>query len=205
MTEAEWLECAHSEPMFRFIENRDTVRQSRCILRELLLPYVLRDCNEEHQNWVHTEIDLWVDDSSSGDTGEARTFPKVLADRIGLTWPRADGCRKPWEPRDPDRCLARRLASRLGDNAERQTCSVIRELFGHHLFRPITFDLAWLSSGVLALAQGIYDEKAFNRMPILADALQDSGCSNEDILNHCRGPGPHCRGCFVIDLILGRE
>lgn len=62
-----------------------------------------------------------------------------------------------------------------------------------------------LTSTVLALANGIYESKAFDRMPILADVLQDASCDNAEILNHCRGPGPHCRGCFVLDFILGKR
>jgi hypothetical protein len=58
---------------------------------------------------------------------------------------------------------------------------------------------------VRTLAVGIYKETAFDRFPILADALEDAGCDNADILNHCRGPGPHVRGCWVIDLLLGKE
>jgi hypothetical protein len=64
---------------------------------------------------------------------------------------------------------------------------------------------AWLTSTVIALAKGIEDERAFDRLPILADALQDAGCDNADILDHCRGPGPHVRGCWVVDLVLGKE
>jgi hypothetical protein len=45
---------------------------------------------------------------------------------------------------------------------------------------------------------------AFDRMPILADAIQDAGCDNEDILNHCRQPGDHVRGCWCVDLVLGK-
>jgi hypothetical protein len=55
------------------------------------------------------------------------------------------------------------------------------------------------------LAQGIYDERAFERLPILADALEDAGCTDAAILVHCRGPGPHVRGCWVVDLILGKQ
>jgi hypothetical protein len=85
----------------------------------------------------------------------------------------------------------------------RQAC-VVRCIFGNP-FRPVTSDPAWLTSDVLALAQGIYQDRAFDRLPILADALQDAGCDNDDILNHCRSNGPHVRGCWVVDLILGKE
>jgi hypothetical protein len=55
------------------------------------------------------------------------------------------------------------------------------------------------------VAEMIYEERAFDRLPILADALEDAGCTNADILAHCRGPGPHVRGCWVVDLLLGKE
>jgi len=63
----------------------------------------------------------------------------------------------------------------------------------------------WLTSTVVALARGVYEDRGFDRLPILADALQDAGCENEDILTHCRGEGPHVRGCWVVDLLLGKE
>ncbi|WP_232069797.1 hypothetical protein [Gemmata massiliana] len=58
---------------------------------------------------------------------------------------------------------------------------------------------------MLTLAQQVYESRDFSAMPILADALQDAGCDNIDILDHCRGSGPHVRGCWVVDLILGKE
>jgi hypothetical protein len=72
-------------------------------------------------------------------------------------------------------------------------------------FRPLTINPNWLTSTVLALAQGIYSEKAFDRMPILADALQDAGCDNEEILQHCHRPSEHVRGCWVVDLLTDRK
>jgi hypothetical protein len=72
-------------------------------------------------------------------------------------------------------------------------------------FRPVTPPRAWLTGNVTALAQTIYDERAFDRLPILADALEDAGCDNADMLNHCRRPGEHVRGCWVVDLVLGKE
>ena len=64
--------------------------------------------------------------------------------------------------------------------------------------------LVWNGEMVCRLAQVIYDERAFDRLPILADALEDAGCENADILNHCRHPGEHMRGCWVVDLLLGK-
>jgi hypothetical protein len=82
--------------------------------------------------------------------------------------------------------------------------ALLREVFGNP-FRPVAPEPSWLTSDVLALARGIYEEKAFDRMPILADALQDAGCANEDVLNHCRSEQTHVRGCWVLDLLLGKQ
>jgi hypothetical protein len=81
---------------------------------------------------------------------------------------------------------------------------VVRDIFGNP-FRPVTLNPAWRTSNVSALAQSIYDDRAFDRLPILADALEDAGCDNADILNHCRQPGEHVRGCWVVDLVLEKE
>jgi hypothetical protein len=63
----------------------------------------------------------------------------------------------------------------------------------------------WLTSAVIALAQGIQNDSAFDRMPILADALEDAGCDNTDVINHCRDEtAAHVRSCWVVDLILGK-
>ncbi|MBN9118666.1 MAG: hypothetical protein J0I06_05840 [Planctomycetes bacterium] len=83
--------------------------------------------------------------------------------------------------------------------------ALVRDVFGNP-FRPVTADPAWLTPDVVTLARGIYEEKAFDRMPILADALQDAGCTNEDVLNHSRDPKQvHVRGCWVVDLLLGKQ
>lgn len=81
---------------------------------------------------------------------------------------------------------------------------LVRDIFGNP-FRPVKFNKKWRTTDVLLLAQGIYDERAFDRMPILADALQDAGCDNEDVLSHCRDPKQvHVRGCWVVDLVLNK-
>ncbi len=82
--------------------------------------------------------------------------------------------------------------------------ALLRDIFGGPP-RPAGFDPTWRASAVVALATGIYAERAFDRLPVLADALEDAGCGAPDILGHCRGSGPHVRGCWVVDLVLGKE
>jgi len=86
----------------------------------------------------------------------------------------------------------------------RSRSDLIHCIFGNP-FRPVTINPAWLTTTVTNLAQAIYVDRAFDRLPILADALEDAGCSQQDILSHLRGGGEHCRGCWVVDLLLGRE
>ncbi len=84
---------------------------------------------------------------------------------------------------------------------------LLRCLFGD-VFRPSTPHQSWLAWNVGTigkLAQTVYEERAFHSLPILADALEDAGCDDGDILDHCRGPGPHVLGCWVLDALLGKE
>ncbi|MBP3956242.1 hypothetical protein J8F10_13210 [Gemmata sp. G18] len=81
----------------------------------------------------------------------------------------------------------------------------MREIFGNP-FRPVAFSSEWRTSTAVALAAQMYEAREFGAMPILADALQDAGCDSADILDHCRdASAPHVRGCWVVDLVLGKE
>ena len=73
------------------------------------------------------------------------------------------------------------------------------------LVEVVPFDEAWRTRDVLLLARGIRQDAAFDRLPILADALQEAGCDNDDILDHCRHSDLHIRGRWVVDLVLGKE
>jgi hypothetical protein len=84
---------------------------------------------------------------------------------------------------------------------------VLREMVGNP-FRTTAIDPAWLAwngAAVRALAASIYDSRAFDRLPVLADALEDAGCTDAELLGHLRGPGPHVRGCWALDLITNRK
>ena len=95
-----------------------------------------------------------------------------------------------------------------GENIEVETarqCQFVRDIFGNP-FRPVAFDAAWRTSTATALARQMYESRDFGAMPILADALQDAGCTSDDVLSHCRDPlATHVRGCWVVDLVLGKS
>ncbi len=82
--------------------------------------------------------------------------------------------------------------------------ALLRDIFGNP-FRPVTFDPAWRTSTAVGVAEAIYADRTFDNLPVLADALQDAGCDHPDILTHLRDPGPHVRGCWALDLVLGKE
>jgi hypothetical protein len=88
-----------------------------------------------------------------------------------------------------------------------QQSKLLRDIFGNP-FRPISVHpacLAWNNGTVSKIAQAIYEERTFDRLPVLADALEDAGCDNADLLAHCRSGGEHVRGCWVVDQLLGKN
>ncbi len=101
---------------------------------------------------------------------------------------------------------AEAAGSRAGVLKEQYAQSdLIRDIVGNP-FRPVTFYPSWTTDTSLTLARAVYDSRDFSAMPILADALQDAGCDDDAVLGHCRDPKPvHVRGCWVVDLVLGKS
>ncbi|WP_232069902.1 hypothetical protein [Gemmata massiliana] len=92
---------------------------------------------------------------------------------------------------------------RPGDLSD--VCDLLRDIFGNP-FRPLDLPADWCTSTAFALAAQMYDSRDFSAMPVLADALQDAGCEDDVILTHCRDPKQvHVRGCWIVDLLLGKE
>jgi hypothetical protein len=91
---------------------------------------------------------------------------------------------------------------------------LLRDIFGPLPFRAVTIDPAWLTWNertIVRLAQDIYEDRIHpggtldqSRLAILADALEEAGCSDKEILGHCRSPKDHVRGCWLIDLLLNK-
>jgi hypothetical protein len=86
----------------------------------------------------------------------------------------------------------------------RAVAGLIRDLFGNP-FRPVAFAPAWRTPGAVGLAQALYDERAFDRLPPLGDELERAGCREPTVLGHCRQPGTHVRGCWVVDSVLAKH
>jgi hypothetical protein len=89
-------------------------------------------------------------------------------------------------------------------SARQEQAELLRCIVGNP-FRLDTLPLSWRTQETVALAQDIFDRRQFEELPILADALEEVGCTDPEILSHLRGPGPHVRGCWVLDLLLGKE
>jgi hypothetical protein len=102
--------------------------------------------------------------------------------------------------------LSFRTQLSLAKAEEPVQCQLLRDIVGP-LARP-AIQGDWLrgnGSTARRLAEAIYQDRAFDRLPILADALEDAGCLDEAFLSHLRGPGPHVAGCWAVDLLLGKE
>ena len=222
MTEEEWInetspgtlvEAVRRRTRFR---NEVTARKSRlaaCAILRLVIPHTTET------SWMEPiEVaELYAD-------GRARFAEIVKAIESstetilgGSTWctsHTALQCLTQADPLDSayragteaDRFLELTPEGRTEDKASMlrtDTAHILHDLFGNP-FRPVAFDPNWRTSTVVSIAQGVYETRDFAPMPILADALQDAGCEHADILDHCRGAGPHVRGCWVVDLVLGK-
>jgi hypothetical protein len=147
----------------------------------------------EHSDYLEFDNDqiqhIWLTASMTGDFRRAGLIANLAA--------------RAWAQRPGDQRLASATTQRVRVHRELQ-CTMLRCIFGNR-FRPVIFDSRWLTPTVTNLAQAIYTDRAFDRMPILADALEDAGCTDASILNHCRGPGVHVLGCWVVDLLLAKE
>ena len=218
MTEEEWLECSDAQQLLSGVpQSQKTDRRIRLFrvaccnqFRRYLTIKEARDAVKIAEGFVEGLVT--IEQLRGAYYGGAGRFITYIQNKKNWKSRRDNqlGERIEWAGYAIDTCSPDAMDLYPNPDAEPRlflkevSPSVAREIFGNP-FRPITPDTSWLTPTVLALAQGIYNEKAFDRMPILADALQDASCNNEDILNHCRLPGHHVRGCWVVDLLLNKK
>jgi hypothetical protein len=210
MTEPEWLECTDPTPMLEFLPDNASDRKLRLFAcaccrrvwslivsepakRVVEVVELHADGHATYQEVAATAEDAILN-TFSYDTGTYRA--NSAAEAVATVSNNTHSCEI------VARCAA--LAVGHGGHERLSQVTLIRCTFGNP-FHPVIIDPRWLTSTVVDLASAIYNEKAFDRMPILGDALMDAGCDNEEIIAHCRSEGAHVRGCWVVDLLLAKE
>jgi hypothetical protein len=222
MTEAEWLACDDLERMLTFLRGKLTERQIRlmdcaCCRRiwNRLTDPRSRHAVEIAEQFADYQASLselqeacWAGINASQEMSRSPAFGFdcwTLA-RAAYECAVNPDLRDGWGGHHPSSHLPIRATLHVGEQQEEmvQQCRLLRDIFGNP-YRTLAFKPPWRTDTVLAMAHLMYNSRDFSAMPILADALQDAGCDNTEILDHCRGPGPHVRGCWVVDLVLGKE
>lgn len=229
MTEAEWLACEDPPALLQALRHDASPRKLRLFAVTCCKDIWANLTDERSRKAVelaerHADDALGRGELDGGRSGAQGAFQDAITPECYEAGePQTTECAGAWAAALTLAPVAQEVAPRiayLAANAVKlapgadpdvsflqaclQQCALIREVFGNP-FRRVAFDPAWRTDTAVSLARRMYDARDFSAMPILADALQDAGCDNDDILAHCRGPGPHVRGCWVVDLVLGKE
>jgi hypothetical protein len=213
MTEAEWLACGDPQPVLEFLRGKASDRKSRlfacaCCRR------VWHLLTDKRSRTVIEVAERFADGLSPDDelaaarSGAHAALAFVNPEDLTAEDYAALGAEAAAFPEAPRAAGSVAWAAQNcgGQGENRSQSALLRDIFGNP-FRPVAADpswLAWNGGAVRNLARAIYDERAFDRLPVLADALEEAGCDNADVLGHCRGGGEHVRGCWVVDLLLGK-
>lgn len=221
MTRDDWLACGDPAVMLNFLRDTATDRKLRLFACACGRD-VWRHLSDERSREAILTAERFADgDATFADLLAAhraaadavREIPLVSNHRrAGISRRQADHnwgakdvaevARRAADPTWDARTAARAVAWNRG--ASRYALlSHLRDIFNP--FRSAPFDPAWLTSTVTALARCAYDSREFSALPILADALQDAGCEDDEVLGHCRGESVHVRGCWVIDALLEND
>jgi hypothetical protein len=210
MTEAEWLVSADPMPMLEFLEGKASDRKLR-LLGVAIARESWDDLLDDRSRRAVEMAEEFADGKANASDLETASEAACDArDEQWDRWPRNDKqldlSEVAYATASPSLCdwLIRPLEVYPFWRPLPTHCGLIRDIFGNP-YKPVALDPSWRTEAVVGLAEGIYHDHAFDRMPVLADALEDAGCSHGDILNHCRGDGPHVKGCWVVDLLTGRK
>ncbi len=230
MSEAEWLAATDPQPMLEALRCRASGRKVR-LFACASCRRVWKLLSDKHSRKALTVAERYADAEVSEAKlgfawGDARRAAQVAhrqereTAEASAMWSVSMLCEA-----DPGRAVAAaELAARceafpgepsLLADARREHLLLIRDIFGN-LFRPApAVDAAWLAwqGGVVReLAWAAYDGRRLpqgtlepERLAVLADALEEAGCGDAELVGHLRGPGPHVRGCWAVDLILARS
>jgi hypothetical protein len=227
MTETDWLACTDPTPMLAFLRGKASDRKLRlfsvaCVRRAW-------ESLEKRSRRMIEMAEQYADGLVAPEAIDETPLREEQAERghdpsaFGIMLESGGSCSSavaaatavPAEPEEAARQM--RYSERTchgvshegwADIAANAQCQLLRDLFGALPFRPATANRVWLTwndGAIPKLAHAVYDERAFDRLPVLADALEEAGCTDAAILGHCRQPGEHVRGCWVVDLLLGKS
>jgi hypothetical protein len=210
MTEAEWLACRDPDRMLRFVFGSVKAGGRRFRLFAAACCRRVESLQGSRGNRRAVEAaeryaDGLATDGELADASAAATLPAVRATAASLGHTAAVLASHAAANKVVTEAHGNRRAARAAERVAQS--GLLRDIFGNP-FRPARLDPRWLSwddATVLKLAEAIYEERHYGDLPVLADALEDAGCDQADLLAHLRGPGPHVRGCWVVDLLLGKE
>jgi hypothetical protein len=229
-TEQDWLHCSHADSMLDFLRGKVSDRKMRlfaCACARRVWTLLPNDpCRqaietaEAYADGLRSRNDLQAARNAVNDT-----IPPIdhdhddlrhrvddasfwaLCSANGTVWPSDYG-----KDESAAGTVARDARYATGERQNEESiaqCRLLRDIFGPFPFHPTPAVhpewLAWHDGLISRLARSIYEERGFEQLPILGDALEEAGCSEERILGHCRQAGEHARGCWVVDLLLGKE
>ena len=233
MTEREWLGCTRPKPMLEFLEGKVSDRKLRLFacaccrsIWHLLREQCLRDAVEAAEKFADgrmaveslTEISevAWdtkyrLEETETDDEDDEAVFCAASAAASASCGP--GNSETPYIFRAMD---VSSFTCDAGGLKREDQAHLLCDMMGNpfrllppkrgkrHWKEMVRRWLTWNEATVPNLARSIYQKRAFNRMPILADALEEAGCDHAEILAHCREPWPHVRGCWVVDAVLGK-
>ena len=221
MTESEWQACTDPLPMLEFLKGRGSHRKLRL--------FAVACCRQGWRRLTNPSLRLAVE--TAEEYADNRASLEELTKARAAAWSvnqsrqshamvaaRATVREAAWAAaREAQQQMIQHVWKHVERNwtiapeekkaAQQRQADVLRCIFGTpNCHREVNPDwLTWNDATVVRLAETIYEERSFDCLPILADALEEASCTDPDILNHCRRLGEHVRGCWVVDLILGKE
>jgi hypothetical protein len=226
MTEQEWLQTSDPMPMLVFLQGKASDRKLQFFVMACCRQIWPSFTDERSRRSIEVAEQFADGDATIEELIQACNVARGAAEQVCWDLVRLTAWTTTWlhiysqidEESNDDSGIARTLVFCTGETGrggrviERELekkgqTDLFRDIFGNP-FRPITIApslLRWHNGLIVSIARQMYDNRDFIDMPILADALEEAGCTNVDILMHCRHPGEHVRGCWLVDLLLGKE